>query len=356
NHVTHTRSSLGRTVPQLKLTVDEEKARLLGLDKGTIAQQLDATLEGIEGGSILESTEELPVRVRLSNADRGNLAQVESINLLPPGPPVSGPSISNLSGGNGNGNGMDWIPLSSVATVTLEPEQARITRFNGQRVNTIQGFVEAGTLPDTVLGQLNQQLEDIQFPSGYSLSQGGEAEERADALGGLVSTVGLITVLMMATLVLSLKSFRLSGLIWAVAIASFGLGIFAITLFGYPFGFNPIIGTVGLIGVAINDSIVVLAALDENPHARMGDRHAVQTVVMKSTRHVLTTTFTTMIGFVPLLLDGGEFWPPLAVAIAGGVGGATLLALYFIPSAYILLKRRNSYHLELAAKPQLVPH
>ena len=126
-----------------------------------------------------------------------------------------------------------------------------------------------------------------------------------------------------------------------VAIASFGLGVFAIALFGYPFGFNPIIGTVGLIGVAINDSIVVLAALESNPRAKLGDRQAVQEVVMHSTRHVLTTTFTTMIGFVPLLLGGGDFWPPLAVAIAGGVGGATLLALYLIPRTYVLLKHRT---------------
>ncbi|MEB3231667.1 MAG: efflux RND transporter permease subunit, partial [Leptolyngbyaceae bacterium] len=118
---------------------------------------------------------------------------------------------------------------------------------------------------------------------------------------------------------------------------SFGLGIFAISIFGYPFGFNPIIGSVGLIGVAINDSIVVLAALKDDPEARRGDRAAIRNIVMKSTRHVLTTTFTTMIGFVPLLLGGGQFWPPLAVVIAGGVGGATVLALYLIPSAYSLI-------------------
>ena len=89
----------------------------------------------------------------------------------------------------------------------------------------------------------------------------------------------------------------------------------------------------------INDSIVVLAALLDNPQARKGDRQAIRSVVMHSTRHVLTTTFTTMIGFVPLLLGGGDFWPPLAIAIAGGVGGATLLALYFIPAAYVAIAR-----------------
>ncbi|MEM9215572.1 MAG: efflux RND transporter permease subunit [Cyanobacteria bacterium P01_F01_bin.150] len=350
DHVTHTRSSLEEGIPQLELDVDEESARLMGFDKAAIAQQLNTTLEGIEGGSILEATEELPVRVRLSSGDRGSLAQIESINLLGEG---RRQKAEGRSGGQ-RSNALtpqlpnsptlqlpNWVPLSSVATINLSPEQASITHYNGQRVNTIQGFLDAGILPDTVLTEFKQQLEDLQLPAGYRFIWGGEAAERDSAIGGLVSTVGVLGVLMVATLVLSLGSFRLAGVIGGVAIASFGLGLFSIALFGYPFGFNPIIGTVGLIGVAINDSIVVLAALDNDPKAKMGDRQAVQEVVMHSTRHVLTTTFTTMIGFVPLLLGGGDFWPPLAVAIAGGVGGATLLALYLIPSTYILLKRRQ---------------
>ena len=142
---------------------------------------------------------------------------------------------------------------------------------------------------------------------------------------------------MVATLVLSLNSFRLAAVIGIVAIASFGLGLFSIWLFDYPFGFNPIVGTVGLIGVAINDSIVVLAAIQKHSEAKKGNKKAIREVVLRSTRHVVTTTLTTAVGFVPLLLVGGEFWPPLAVAIAGGVIGATFLALYLIPAAYLVV-------------------
>ena len=147
---------------------------------------------------------------------------------------------------------------------------------------------------------------------------------------------------MVATLVLSLGSFRLAAVIGVVAIASFGLGLFAIWLFGYPFGFNPIIGTVGLIGVAINDSIVVLAAIQQHTLAKIGNKPAIKEVVLRSTRHVIATTLTTAVGFVPLLLGGGEFWPPLAIAIAGGVIGATLLALYLIPAAYLIVIRSKN--------------
>ncbi|HHP7245033.1 MAG TPA: efflux RND transporter permease subunit [Elainellaceae cyanobacterium] len=317
--VTHTRASLNETLPQLKLVLNENAARLTGLDNEAIAQQLDQTLEGIRGGSILEETEELPVRVRI--ADRSNLDQIAALPLI---------SESTDT----------WIPLSTLGSLTLEPETAKITHYNGQRVNTIQGFIQAGVLPATVLSQLQTQFQSnpIPLPPDYNLAFGGEAEERANAISNLVSTIGVLTVLIVATLVLSLRSFKLAGLIGVVAIASFGLGLLSVALFGYPFGFNPIIGIVGLIGVAINDSIVVMSALHEHPNARMGHPEAICAVVSQSTRHVLTTTFTTMIGFVPLLLDGGEFWPPLAVAIAGGVGGATLLTLLFVPAAYRLTR------------------
>ena len=113
-------------------------------------------------------------------------------------------------------------------------------------------------------------------------------------------------------------------------------------MFNSIFGFTAILGTLGLIGLAINDSIVVLAALREDPLALVGDIKATVQVVMKATRHIAATTVTTIVGFVPLMLDRTGFWPPLAIAIAGGLGGATLLALYFIPTAHVWIFGRKA--------------
>jgi len=98
-----------------------------------------------------------------------------------------------------------------------------------------------------------------------------------------------------------------------------------------------IVGTMGLVGVAINDSIVVVAAIREDAAARAGDREAIREVVVRSSRHVVATSLTTIAGFMPLIVAGGGFWPPLAVAVAGGVGGATVLALFSVPAAYLML-------------------
>ena len=111
---------------------------------------------------------------------------------------------------------------------------------------------------------------------------------------------------------------------------------------GYPLGFNPLLGVTGLIGVAINGSIVVLAAIQANPEAKAGNHAAIVAETLGCTRHILSTTLTTIAGFIPLILFvGGQFWPPLAVVIAGGVGFSVILSLWFTPSLYALIYRNR---------------
>ncbi|NEQ64741.1 MAG: efflux RND transporter permease subunit, partial [Symploca sp. SIO2D2] len=322
--ITHTRASLSEALPKLALRLDEEKAKLTGLDHTFIAGQLNTNLEGSLGGSILEDTEELPVRVRLSNRDRGDLNQIATLDLLPD--PLA--STENRSP----------IPLSAIGNIELVPELTTITRRNGQRVNSIQGFIASSVLPSTVLEDFQQQLDaiDFQLPPGYSLEIGGESEERNQTVGNLFSIVSVLLVLMVAVLVLSFNSFRAAGIIILISICSIGLGLFSLWCFGYPLGFMAILGTVGLIGLAINDSIVVLAALRSHPAASRGNPKAMKAVIFRATRHVLTTSITTVAGFIPLLLLRSDFWSPLAICVVGGVGGATLLALYFVPCIYLL--------------------
>jgi len=118
-----------------------------------------------------------------------------------------------------------------------------------------------------------------------------------------------------------------------------GLGMLAQWPCGYPLGFNPLMGTAGLIGVAINGSIVVLAAIRADARAKAGEPEAITEVTVASTRHILSTTCTTVGGFLPLIAGGGAFWPPLAIVIGGGVALSTTLALVFTPAAYRLLTR-----------------
>lgn len=325
--VTYVRDDLSEALPKLGLNLDEEQARLSGLDNLAIAQQLEAYLEGAVGGSILEGTENLPVRVRLGNGDRASLDQIASLDL----------SVSQAGQSNGSRS------TAALGDFELRPELAKIARRNEQRVNTVQAYLSAGTLPSIVLATFEQQLaeKDFQLPPGYRAEFGGEKAEQETSTGNLALFFPILLMAMIVALVLSLGSFRQAAIVGGVAIGSVGMAMFALKLFGAVFGFMAIVGTLGLVGIAINDTVVVLSALNENPAAKSGDRREIVEVVSKATRHVVTTTITTIAGFVPLIMDGGPFWRPLAIAVAGGISGASLMALYFVPAVYALIYRRK---------------
>ena len=324
--VTVTRDDLGESLAKLGLSVDEEQARQSGLSNSAIAQQLEAYLEGSVGGSVLEGTENLPVRVRLSNSERADLSGIASLDLQ-------------------SENGNTPRSTSALGEFDLLPELSRIARRNEQRVNIVQAYITAGILPSVVQQVFEERLandENFQLPPGYRTEYGGEAAEQDQAVGNLLVYVPLFVIVMVAALVLSLGSFRQALVVAVVGIASVGMALFSLKVFGAIFGFMAIIGSLGLVGIAINDTVMVLSGLNENAEAKAGDLKAIAYVANKSTRHVLTTTITTIAGFVPLLISGGPFWRPLSIAIAGGISGSSLLALYFVPAAYALIYRPKS--------------
>lgn len=323
----HVRADLSEQRPVASLLVDQDQARWAGLSESQIASELFAHLEGLPAGSILEGVEQLPVRVRMAGGQRREPQALADTELI----------VTELVGSDsGRTEPARRVPLSALAEQRLRPKRSAILRYDGRRMNEVQGYIAAGVLPSKVLGQLQARLEaePLELPPGYSIEYGGEASERDQAVGRLMANVSVLATAMAGGLVLALASFRLAAIIGLVAGMSIGLGVGALWVFGYPLGFMAIIGTMGLIGVAINDSIVVVSRLSQDGAIRRGDRRATVDAIVELTRHLLTTTVTTMAGFLPLVLTGGGFWPPLAVAVGGGVFGATLMSVTLVPCIF----------------------
>jgi multidrug efflux pump subunit AcrB len=234
--------------------------------------------------------------------------------------------------------------LEQLARMQLEPAASTIERFQGERINMVLGFLLPYVLPAGALGRFEHKLKDsgLDLPAGYRLEFGGEAEERSESVGNLLRTFALFMLLMVAVIVLSLNSFRHAAIIGLVGFLSVGLALFGVRLFGWPLGFTAMIGTLGLVGLAINGAIIVLSALKGDREAAAGDLMRCREVVLDSTRHIVSTTVTTIGGFLPLILFGGTFWPPLATAIAGGVAGSAILALYLVPAIFVALLPRQA--------------
>lgn len=323
-HVTHTRETLQPGTPKVWLKVDEDTAKLNGISLNQFAGMLQTTLTGRESGSVIEGSESVPIRVRVADEARENLAHLSNIRL-----PISSDVYST------------GINVSTLAELELTTSRGAITRRNGQRVNTIEGYIEAGVLPQTVLNEFQKRLENYQMPSGYTIGFGGESAERDNSVNSLISNVAVVVVLMVLVVVMSFNSFRMSSIIFMVAGLAGGLGLLSVWIFGYPFGFTVIIAMLGIAGLAINAAIVILTELKLDKEASSGNVDAVVEAVMSCTRHISSTTITTVGGFMPLIIAGGGFWPPFAVAIVGGTVLTTLISFYFVPVVYHLMTRNQ---------------
>jgi multidrug efflux pump subunit AcrB len=333
--VVHVRTNLSESVPKVWLSVNENKARAGRLGLTDIAGQLHEGVDGSITGSVLENTQSLPVRVQARGQKQVDLGGIHSW-LLVPGETVTAAQP---------------IPYASLGDIHIRPAIGSIPRRDGERINTIQIYIRDGVLPAVVLSRVNQALEaqPVTLPIGYRIEFAGEDAKRDSAVGQLLGSMGLIFVLLVLAVVMSFNSFRLSATIFIVAIQAAGLGMLALGVSGAPFGFTSIIGLMGLIGLAINAAIVILAELKSDAAAVAGDTKAIQVCVTNCSRHIISTTITTVMGFIPLILSGGAFWPPFAFVIAGGTVLTTLVSFYFVPVAFSLMTQYRPFELSEAA-------
>lgn len=321
----HTRASVSPGLAKVWFDADENALNQVGLRLSDVASQLSSAYEGVQAGSILEDITELPVRIKYSNSERKTLEDLRTFPIILP-------------------NG-EWAPAAAFGEFNVEPDSTSITRQNGERVNIVQAYIASDITPLDLTNKVIKAIESSnwQLPEGYRWEVGGDAEESGNANASLAAHLPVLILLMVTSLVLAFKSGKLAGIIGLVAVLSAGFGLLSLWLSGYPLGFNPLLGVTGLIGVAINGSIVILAGIQADEKARTGDHEAIVAVTLSSTRHIMSTTLTTIAGFIPLILFvGGQFWPPLAVVIAGGVGFSIILSLWFTPSIYALMLRKKN--------------
>lgn len=336
--VTHTNTSLAAGAPKWVFHGDTMRMQIAGVSQRDVATALEAALQGISGGEVLEGTERLPVVARLDESRWRSPGDIGSLHLP-------------LRGGTGD-NGLPGVTLHSLGSFVLEPARSPISRKQGERTNTVQAYLTRGVLPEEALEQLRTDLvaNPIAMPEGYRYGFGGDSDERAGVVNEIMAPMGMIVALLIATIVLTFNSWRLSAVAGVVCVCSIGLSLLSLAIFQYPFGIQALIGVIGSIGVSINAAIIIMTALQEDSGAMNGGRYAVRRVVMDSSRHITSTTITTFGGFLPLILEGSQFWPPFAMSIAGGVLLSTVVSFFLVPQLFVLLKH-GAAHAELQSTP-----
>lgn len=325
--VVGTRASLSGGAPGVTLEIDEARAEALGLENAAVAAQIGDLLDGRVGGSLQEREEQIPIRVMASEETRQSITAIGDLYVI------------GSHARRGDSGAFAATPLSSLAKIRLTQKESALYRRNGERVNIVQAFTGADVLPQSVEADLLARLEaaDFDLPDGINMQIGGDSDARDETMKDLQASLGIIVILAVATVILTFGSFRLAAISGVVCVLSVGSSLLCLSLMAQPLGIMANIGIIGAIGVSVNAAIIVITALQGDLRACGQDMKAIVQVVSRSARHISSTTITTFAGFLPLILAGGGFWPPFAVAIAGGVLLSAIVSLVVTPVLFAML-------------------
>lgn len=314
-----TKSATSDSITNVEFELNSSNISLSGQNANYLVNEMFTANNGLIVGTMLDSNKEIPIRLKgLSN--KNNLTGNTGFITIP------------------SQDGFEYF--DSFGKSTLTNKSSTITRLDGQRTNDVEGWIWTGTLPSATEEAIKKDVADFEsrLPIGYSLKQLGEAESRGQSQASLYSSAFMYFILIIVGLVLALNSFRETGLILSVAFLSIGLSFLGLFIGQQNYGFIGTISAIGLIGLSINDSIIVLAHIKEEANEKLITKAELVEVVIRSTRHIITTSLTTLGGFLPLIF-ASVFFKPLAWAMSIGVLGATITALMYIPAMFIIMRK-----------------
>ncbi|MBW7862165.1 MAG: efflux RND transporter permease subunit [Rhodocyclaceae bacterium] len=298
----------------VRLAVDQDKARLLGLSRQDVATLLNTSLQGAVVTQFREGSETIDVVLRGAQSERVHLG------LLP-----------DLAIPLGDGRS---VPLAQIATLEYGFEQGVIWRRNRMPTVSVRANLYGTTQPAVVVGQLESGLEAIRatLPLGYRLEVGGSVEESAKGGSSVAAGVPLFVLAVITILMLQLQSFSL--VLMVVLTAPLGMiGVTAfLLLFNQPFGFVAMLGTIALSGMIMRNSVILVDQIRQDLEAGRGAWEAIVESTVRRFRPIMLTAAAAILAMIPL--SRSAFFGPMAVAIMGGLTVATVLTMLFLPALY----------------------
>jgi multidrug efflux pump subunit AcrB len=301
-------------VKSLRLTLDQEKARALGVSTQVLARAAQTVLSGTTVAQFREGNELIDILLRQPYEERAVLSRLADANI----PTASGRAV----------------PLSQLVKVDLGWEPGVIWRENRDFTITVQAEVKDGVQGPTVTAQIDPQLAALRasLPPGYQISVAGAAEESAKAGKSIAVNVPLMLFIVFTLLMLQLHSFPRSLLVFLTGPLGF-IGAAAILLvFRAPFGFVAQLGVLALLGMIIRNSVILVDQIERNREAGLAAWDAIVEAAVRRFRPIMLTAAAAVLAMIPL--SRSVFWGPMAIAIMGGLIVATALTLLFLPALY----------------------
>lgn len=235
-----------------------------------------------------------------------------------------------------------FIPLRQLAGYQFRETPGIITHFAMQRAGTVTADIQKGYTLDELIAELQSKLVDYNWPDGYSFEFTGELENRQESFGGMREAAIIAFIAILAVLILQFRSFVQPLIIFtSMPLAIIG-SVLALYVTGNTFSFTAFIGFISLIGIVVNNSIILVDYTNELKRNGMKVKEAVIEAGETRFTPIILTTLTTIGGLLPLTLGGGTLWAPMGWTIIGGLLVSTFLTLVLVPVLYKAVTKDNT--------------
>lgn len=302
------------SIKVLRLDLDQEKLRALGVTSETVRHAANTILNGTVLGQYREKNRLIDIVARQPLDERSTIEKLNDTYL----PAANGKSVT----------------LSQIARAQFVWEPGIVWRENREWAVTVQADVLDGIQGATVSGQIEPHLEKLKqsLPMGYAIKLSGAAADSGKAEASIAANVPLVLFIVFTLLMLQLQSFSRSLLVFLTGPLGLAGAAMALLLLHRPFGFVAQLGVIALFGMIIRNSVILIDQIEQDIASGTAPWDAVVEAAVRRFRPIILTAAAAVLAMIPL--SGSVFWGPMAVAIMGGLIIATGLTLLFLPALY----------------------
>ncbi|HET9718343.1 MAG TPA: efflux RND transporter permease subunit [Pseudolabrys sp.] len=307
--------------PYLRLVVDQDRVRALGMTPQEISKSLSMLLSGVPITTVRDGVEKIEVVARAIPSERLDLAHIGDLSLF-------------------SRNGVA-VPLSQIARVEYSHEEPILWRINRDTAITVRADVVDGVQPPDITNAIWPKLQTIRagLEPGYRIEVGGAIEESQKGNASIFALFPVMIAVMLTLLMIQLQS--ISRLVLVFLTAPLGIigASLGLNVADKPFGFVALLGLIALAGMIMRNAVILVDQIESDVNNGLSRREAIVEATVRRARPVILTAMAAILAMIPL--SRSAFWGPMAITIMGGLFVATFLTLLFLPSLYALWYRKQ---------------
>jgi len=307
--------------PYLKLVVDQDRARAMGLTPQDVSQALAMLISGAQVTTVRDGIEKVGVVARAVSSERLDLAHVGDLTVT-------------------SRNGVA-VPLQQIAKIEYSHEEPILWRRNRDMAITVRSDVNDGVQAPDVTNQIWPQLKDIRdhLEPAYRIEAGGAFEESAKGNASIFVLFPVMVIVMLTLLMIQLQNFSRLLLVFLTAPLGIVGASLGLNLANQPFGFVALLGLIALAGMIMRNTVILVDQIETDVAHGMTRKEAIVEATVRRARPVVLTALAAILAMIPL--SRSAFWGPMAITIMGGLFVATFLTLLYLPGLYALWFRKS---------------